>query len=104
LTSSNLLPLGIQRTSSRLPSLNRSFLTPKSHPLPHNYRYYKPQKEKPSALAEKNNFSNQQDNVQSAEVFPPKAGFFHDEIEFPEGGNDISDKTVWKLAYKQDYC
>ena len=37
-------------------------------------------------------------------VFPPKAGFFHDEIDFPEGGNDISDKTVWKLAYKQDYC
>ena len=31
-------------------------------------------------------------------------GFFHDEIDFPEGGNDISDKTVWKLAYKQDYC
>ena len=28
-------------------------------------------------------------------------GFFHDEIDFPEGGNDISDKTVWKLAYKQ---
>ena len=34
-------------------------------------------------------------------VFPLKAGFFHDEIDFPEGGNDISDKTVWKAAIKR---
>ena len=30
-----------------------------------------------------------------------EAGFFHDEIDFPEGGNDISDKTVWKAAIKR---
>ena len=32
-----------------------------------------------------------------------EAGFFHDEIEILEKDNDISDKTVWELAHKQDY-
>ena len=33
-----------------------------------------------------------------------EAGFFHDEIEILEKDNDISDKTVWELAHKQDYA
>ena len=30
-------------------------------------------------------------------------GFFHDEIEILEKGNDISDKSGWELAHKQEY-
>jgi hypothetical protein len=40
----------------------------------------------------------------SAEVFLGQSrGFFHDEIEILEKDNDISDKTVWELAHKQNY-
>ena len=46
---------------------------------------------------------NSQWSIVNGIRFFREAGFFHDEIEILEKDNDISDKTVWELAHKQDY-